>query len=80
MQVFGHSQGTSSFLVLASEKPEYNAKLKMIHALGPAIFLSHMKSPFLRMAAPFVNSLHVILFFEKSDNIFGKKSIFLNSF
>lgn len=61
MQIIGHSQGLSSILVLASEKPEYNDKFKMIHALGPAVFLSNMKSPILRTAAPFVNSLQVII-------------------
>lgn len=31
----GHSQGTTAFFVMCSERPEYNAKIKMMHALAP---------------------------------------------
>lgn len=29
----GHSQGTTSFFVMCSERPEYNEKIKMMHAV-----------------------------------------------
>uniref|UniRef100_T1H449 AB hydrolase-1 domain-containing protein n=1 Tax=Megaselia scalaris TaxID=36166 RepID=T1H449_MEGSC len=40
----GHSQGTTTLLVLLSEKPEYNKKLQSAHLLAPAAFMGHMKS------------------------------------
>lgn len=40
----GHSQGTTTLLVLLSEKPEYNNKLQSAHLLAPAAFMGHMKS------------------------------------
>ncbi|XP_063909200.1 lipase 3-like [Zophobas morio] len=38
----GHSQGTTSFLVLASTRPEYNKKIKLATLLAPA---GHMGNP-----------------------------------
>jgi lysosomal acid lipase/cholesteryl ester hydrolase len=48
----GHSQGTTQFFVMAAMRPEYNAKVRQMHALSPQAFLSHMKSPLMKLAAP----------------------------
>lgn len=56
LQYIGHSQGGTSILVMASERPEYNDKIEIIHALAPAAFMSNCKSPPLRAIAPFVSS------------------------
>lgn len=45
----GHSQGSTSFFVMCSERPEYNAKIKMMHALAPVAFMDHAVSPVLRI-------------------------------
>lgn len=45
----GHSQGTTVFYVMTSEKPEYNKKIKVHVSLAPIGFLNHMKSPFLKL-------------------------------
>lgn len=45
----GHSQGTTVFYVMASEKPEYNKKIKVHLSLAPIGYLSHMKSPLLKL-------------------------------
>lgn len=37
----GHSQGVTSVFVLLSERPEYNEKFKLIHAMTPPIILKH---------------------------------------
>jgi lysosomal acid lipase/cholesteryl ester hydrolase len=42
----GHSQGTTSFFVMASLKPEYNDKIITMHALAPVAFMSNLVSPF----------------------------------
>ena len=41
----GHSQGTTSFFVMASELPEYNNKIISMHALAPVAYCSHITSP-----------------------------------
>lgn len=49
----GHSQGTTAFFVMCSEKPEYNEKITTMIALAPVAWMSHLKSPLVRMVAPF---------------------------
>ena len=52
-QIFyaGYSMGTAMFLVLCSERPEYNSKIRAMFSLAPFVFLSHMKSPLLQLIA-----------------------------
>lgn len=59
IQFFAHSQGTTAFFVMASERPEYNEKIEMMHALAPIAFVKHLISPPLRALAPFVFSAKV---------------------
>ena len=40
---------------MASERPEYNDKIEMMHALGAIAFLSHTVSPPIRAIAPFAS-------------------------
>lgn len=37
----GHSQGSTSVFVLLSERPEYNEKIAMVHAMAPPIILKY---------------------------------------
>lgn len=57
----GHSQGTTSFFVMASQRKEMNAKIRTMHAFAPVAFMSNLKSPFLRMLAPIVDSVETIM-------------------
>jgi len=52
-QVFhiGHSQGTTSFYIMASERPEYNKKIKAHISLAPVAYMKHLISPELRFVA-----------------------------
>ncbi|XP_041977429.1 lipase 3-like [Aricia agestis] len=52
LKYVGHSQGTTSFFVMASERPEYNDKIAVMAALSPVVYMSHLKSPVLRLLAP----------------------------
>ncbi|XP_037952477.1 lipase 3-like [Teleopsis dalmanni] len=52
LQYVGHSQGTTVYLVMMSERPEYNNKIKSAHLLGPAAYMGNMKSPLTRAFAP----------------------------
>ncbi|XP_049869393.1 lipase 1-like [Pectinophora gossypiella] len=45
----GHSQGTTSFFVMCSERPEYNEKISIMVALSPIVYMSHMESPLLKL-------------------------------
>ncbi|CAG4933949.1 unnamed protein product [Parnassius apollo] len=52
LKYIGHSQGTTSFFVMASQRPEYNSKISLMVSLAPVAFLTHVKSPILRLLAP----------------------------
>ncbi|XP_058123112.1 lipase 1-like [Anopheles ziemanni] len=45
----GHSQGTTMFFVLNALRPEYAKKFRLMQALAPATFVTHLKHPFLRL-------------------------------
>ncbi|CAL1684028.1 unnamed protein product [Lasius platythorax] len=41
----GHSMGTTSFYVMATERPEIARMVQLMISLGPGAFLNHMQSP-----------------------------------
>ncbi|CAG2068190.1 unnamed protein product, partial [Timema podura] len=41
----GHSLGASLFFIMASEKPEYNSKVRAMIGLAPGAFLGNARSP-----------------------------------
>ncbi|XP_021966606.1 lipase 3 [Folsomia candida] len=45
----GHSMGCTAFFVAMSERPEYNAKVKLMSALAPATFMPNTKSLVVRL-------------------------------
>lgn len=45
LRYIGHSQGTTTLLVMTSTRPEYNSKIKSAHLMAPIAFMSHMRSP-----------------------------------
>ncbi|XP_077291621.1 lipase 3-like isoform X2 [Arctopsyche grandis] len=57
----GHSQGSTSFFVMGSERPEYNDKIILMQALGPAAYMSHLKSPIVKYYAPFASTIDIIM-------------------
>lgn len=52
----GHSQGTTSGMVMLSTRPEYNQKLIQVHLMAPAVFLSHSPHPLARVLESEINS------------------------
>ncbi|CAH1645431.1 unnamed protein product [Spodoptera littoralis] len=60
LMYIGHSQGTTAFFVMCSEKPDYNNKISKMIALSPAAWIFRMTSPLVRMVAPF-HKYHPIL-------------------
>lgn len=61
VQYVGHSQGTTVYLVMVSEKPAYNDKIKSAHLLGPAAYMGNMKSPLTRAFAPILGQPNAIV-------------------
>ncbi|XP_037962116.2 lipase 3 [Plutella xylostella] len=51
LKYVGHSQGTTSFFVMAAERPEYNDKVALMVALSPVAFMSRARSPVVRLLA-----------------------------
>lgn len=59
LQYIAHSQGTTAAFVMTSERPEYNDKIQMMHALAPIAYLSHVISPPIRVIVPFISIAEV---------------------
>lgn len=60
LHYIGHSQGTTSFFVMASMRPEYNARIRSMQAFAPVAFMSNMENPVIAFIAPFVDILDTI--------------------
>lgn len=50
MYYIGHSEGTTQFWVMASEKPEYNSKISLMIGLAPAAFSGNIRGPIRKLA------------------------------
>ena len=48
----GHSQGTTVYFVMMSQRPEYNTKIKSAHMLAPCAFFEHGSSVVFRVLRP----------------------------
>ncbi|XP_011684498.1 PREDICTED: lipase 3-like [Wasmannia auropunctata] len=46
----GHSEGSTQFLVMASEMPEYNSKIILMIGLAPAAFSGNLRGPIRKLA------------------------------
>ncbi|CAH0713078.1 unnamed protein product, partial [Brenthis ino] len=60
LKYIGHSQGSTAFFVMASEREEYNKKVTLMVALSPVAFMGKIKSPLVRLLAPassFIDSI-----------------------
>lgn len=59
LQYVGHSQGTTACFVMASERPEYNDKIKMMHALAPVAFMGNINGTLAKTMATVLASSEV---------------------
>lgn len=50
LHFIGHSMGTTQLMVLLSERPEYNNKIKDAYLMGPAVFMTHANNPIFWLA------------------------------
>ena len=61
LKYVGHSQGTTTFFVMASERKEYNKKVALMVALSPVAFMGKVRSPIARLMAPEMSVLYELL-------------------
>ncbi|XP_055910464.1 lipase 3-like [Eupeodes corollae] len=64
VRYFGHSQGTTNYLVLNSMMPEWNDRFKSAHLMAPVAYINNAKNAFLNLVAPLVgqpNALREVL-------------------
>lgn len=54
----GHSMGTTMFFIFSSLLPKTAQLIKVMVGLGPAAYMTHIRSP-VRYLAPFSNDLEV---------------------
>ncbi|XP_055857317.1 lipase 3 [Episyrphus balteatus] len=61
MHYVAHSQGSTIFLVMLSERPEYNDRIISASLLAPVAFLSNLMSPPLRIMAAESEKIEALL-------------------
>lgn len=62
----GWSQGTTAFFIMASERPEYVSKIRMMSALAPAVYMTHCLSPAVRILSTMQKELEVISWYNRN--------------
>lgn len=55
----GHSQGSTTFFVLTSERPEYNDKILLMIAMAPPVYMTHAENSFLQLLSRYLTVLGV---------------------
>lgn len=53
LHYIGYSQGTTTFYVMCSERPEYNDKIKGMVSMAPVAFLTNQRSPLIKFIVRF---------------------------
>jgi len=48
IQYIGHSQGSTAFFVMCSERPEYAGKISLMQSLSPSVYMEGTRSPALK--------------------------------
>ncbi|XP_072761541.1 lipase 3-like [Anoplolepis gracilipes] len=56
----GHSMGTTSFYVMASERPKIAQLVQMMISLAPGVFVNHLKSP-IKYITPFWREIKILV-------------------
>ncbi|XP_060801632.1 gastric triacylglycerol lipase-like [Amyelois transitella] len=71
----GHSQGTTTFYVMNSMKPQYNEKIKMMFSMAPVAWMTHVRSPLIRIMSP---GIHTLSYYISDLNIYVPSMAFFN--
>lgn len=59
LHYIGHSQGVTAFLVMTSERPEYNEKILLMTALAPAVYMANVGDRLGRVFVKYMTSFEV---------------------
>ncbi len=54
----GYSLGTTQYLILLSELPEYNDRIKVGYLMGPAAYMGNASNPVIGLKRPFLRGYH----------------------
>lgn len=73
----GHSQGTTEFFVMCSERPEYNDKIVVANLLAPLVYLRPTNNKFLnsirKFSKPLYSLSNLIGFYETKTGNYTRK-------
>ncbi|XP_025198658.1 lipase 3-like [Melanaphis sacchari] len=58
LHYIGYSMGTTVFFIMASERPEYQSKIRSQISLAPVAYLSHIRSP-IKYIAPYARMMNI---------------------
>ncbi|XP_050684281.1 lipase 1-like [Leptidea sinapis] len=72
----GHSQGTTTFYVMASMKPQYNEKISLMISLSSVAYCTNIKSLPLRLLSDFVDEFYALLMKIGVYDLFGHDDSF----
>ncbi|XP_058839837.1 lipase 1-like [Topomyia yanbarensis] len=61
LQYIGHSQGCTTYFVMSSTRPKYNKKIVLMTALAPAVIITRVRSPILRVMLEIQDQLKEVL-------------------
>lgn len=80
LHYIGHSQGTTSFFVAMSERPEYNEKILLMVAMAPPVFMANVQNKLLQLNVRYLSSIEVskpiwFFLFCSESKFEGKKNI-----
>ncbi|EDX04576.1 GD23718 [Drosophila simulans] len=73
IQYIGHSQGSTAFFVMCSERPEYAGKITLMQSLSPSVYMEETRSPALKFMKVLQGGFTMLL------NLLGGHKISLNN-
>ncbi len=65
LHYIGHSMGTTGFMVLMNEKPDYSEKVIMANFLAPVAYVKHITTP-VRVLTMFLGNIQVMKQIERT--------------
>ncbi|CAH2100276.1 unnamed protein product [Euphydryas editha] len=71
----GHSQGTTDFFVMASQRPEYNDKIRLSIQLAPVVWLRNLKVPGSNILARESKNIKDLLYTIGFRELFAKQQV-----
>jgi len=72
LQYIGHSQGTITFWIMCSERPEYCDKIISMNALAPVAFLDYIRSPLIKVITFLIKNFSHMISLIGPNEFFAK--------